>query len=374
MPEHPDVLIIGGGVIGLTTAYFLVREGISVQIVDQGDFGQEASWAGAGILPPGNPAQARTAYDQLRAHSISLFPSLSAELRERTGLDNGYLRCGGVLGVGDDEATAIQAWRQEGLCFEALDEKALHQLEPALAGINKPYHLPDMAQLRNPRHLKALLAGCERLGIRLCPGCPVHGFERKGVHLTAVTTGMGPLAARRFVLTAGAWTNLLLAHLGWDLGIHPVRGQMALLRTPAPPIHRVVMQGKRYLVPRPDGRVLIGSTEEEVGFDKHTTAEAIVALLSFATSLVPRLAGAHLERSWAGFRPGSPDGMPFLGPVPGLENLYVAAGHFRAGIQLSAATGLVMKELLLGQKTTVPLEPFRLDRPLAPVKWLAFQS
>src|SRR5438105_13848518 len=96
MPEHPDVFVLGGGVIGLTAAYFLAREGVRVEVADQGDFGREASWAGAGILPPGNPAEAATPFDRLRAHSAGLFPTLSAELRDRTGIDNGYLRCGGV--------------------------------------------------------------------------------------------------------------------------------------------------------------------------------------------------------------------------------------------------------------------------------------
>jgi glycine oxidase len=144
-----------------------------------------------------------------------------------------------------------------------------------------------------------------------------------------------------------------------------VRGQIALLQTGRPLIRRVLLQGARYLVPRPDGRVLAGSTEEDAGFDKRTTAGAIAELVRFAASLVPALAGAHLERCWAGLRPGSPDGLPFLGPVPGLANLFVAAGHFRAGIQLSPATGLVMKELLLGQRPSVALEAFRLDRPTA---------
>ena len=115
-------------------------------------------------------------------------------------------------------------------------------------------------------------------------------------------------------------------------------------------------------MPRPDGRVLIGSTEEDAGFDKRTTAEAIQGLLSFGISMVPALASAPLERTWAGLRPGSPDGLPYIGPIPGIENLFIAAGHFRAGIQLSPATGLVLKELFLGQPLTVPLDAFRLDR------------
>lgn len=375
MSEPPDVLVIGGGVIGLTAAYFLARDGVRVEVVDQGDFGQEASWAGAGILPPGNPDHARTPFDQLRAHSAALFPTLSAELRERTGIDNGYVRCGGLELLEVESETAAQEWRGEGIAFEKLNEKELRRLEPAIAlGLGTAYHLPDMAQLRNPRHLKALLAGCESNGVRLRPGCPVQGFERQGDRVTAIRTGTGLLQAGRFLLAAGAWTDGLLEQVGWRPGIHPVRGQIALLHTDVPLFRRILLQGPRYLVPRPDGRILVGSTEEDAGFDKRTTAGAIGGLLAFAITLVPGLVEAHLERCWAGLRPGSPDGLPFLGPVPGLDNLFVAAGHFRAGIQLSPATGLVMKELLLGQKLTVALESFRLDRMPVPPHRLAFRS
>ncbi|HKB35303.1 MAG TPA: FAD-dependent oxidoreductase, partial [Gemmataceae bacterium] len=153
MPQHADVLILGGGVIGLTAAYFLAREGVCVEVVDQADFGREASWAGAGILPPGNPARAKAPYDQLRAHSAALHPELAAELREQTSLDNGYVRCGG-LDLDEDLGFAVAAWEQEGIAYERLDANALRRLEPALSpDFDGAYHLPEMAQLRNPRHL-----------------------------------------------------------------------------------------------------------------------------------------------------------------------------------------------------------------------------
>ena len=162
--------------------------------------------------------------------------------------------------------------------------------------------------------------------------------------------------------STGPWTDALLEQAGWRPGIRPVRGQIALINTGVPLFRRILLRGARYLVPRPDGRVLVVSTEEDAGFEKRTTTRAIADLLTLAGNLVPSLAQAHLEHCWAGLRPGSPDGLPFLGLVPGCENLFVAAGHFRAGIQLSPATGLVMKELLLGQPLTVPLETFRVDR------------
>jgi glycine oxidase len=371
----PDVLIIGGGVIGLTTAYYLATEGASVLVMEQGDFGREASWAGAGILPPGNPARARSPYDQLRAHSAFLYPTFSERLREQTGIDNGYVRCGGLELAEEEGNLAVEEWRAEGIVFEPLDAVALGRLEPAVApqpGV--AYYLPEMAQLRNPRHLKALLAACRAEGVRVESGCPVFSFERQGDRLAALHTAIGMQVAGRFFVAAGAWTGSLLEQLGWRSGIGPIRGQIALLNTGAPLIRRIVLLGPRYLVPRLDGRVLVGSTEENAGFEKRTTAGAISELLALAGSLVPGLSDAHVEQCWAGLRPGSPDGLPFLGPVPGFTNLFVAAGHFRAGIQLSPATGLVMKELLLGQKLTVPLESFRLDRPVAPRYRPAFPS
>ncbi|MFN4260040.1 MAG: glycine oxidase ThiO [Gemmataceae bacterium] len=363
MNEQRDVLIIGGGVIGLTCAYFLAREGLRVEVVDRGDMGQEASWAGAGILPPGNPERAATPYDQLRARSAVMFPSLSAELRERTGMDNGFWRCGGLELVSEADDDWTHCWRAEGIPFEKLSEDAAAHLEPRMTtGSHVVYHLPDMAQLRNPRHLKALLAGCGALGVRLRPGCPLGHIEVAGARVVAVHGDQGAMRAERFVIAAGAWTDSLLRPLGWRLGIRPIRGQIALLRTLTPVFRRIIMVGAHYLVPRPDGRVLVGSTEEDAGYEKRTTAQAIHDLLQLATSIVPTLQQAHLERCWAGLRPGSPDGLPFLGPVPGLDNLVVAAGHFRAGIQLSPATATVLKELILGQPLTVPLADFRLDR------------
>jgi glycine oxidase len=372
MAERADVLIIGGGVIGLTTAYCLAREGVRVAVVDRGDLGQEASWAGAGIISPGNPKRAHTPIGRLRALSAELFPTLSAELRERTGIDNGYLRCGGLeLQRSGDElerqrvANLLTEERGEGARCEVLDGPQLRTLEPALsADLPGAILFPEMAQLRNPRHLKALIAACGRLGVRLRPGCPVHGFARTGGRITAAESADGPLAADRYLVAAGAWSDSLLQAVGWRVPVRPVRGQIALLSVAPPLFSRVLMAGAQYLVPRPDGRVLVGSTEEEVGFDKRTTAEAIHGLLALAIRLVPGLAAAQVERCWAGLRPGSPDGRPFLGPVPGWDNLFIAAGHFRSGIQLSPGTALVMTDLLLDRPPRVSLDAFRPGRPV----------
>jgi glycine oxidase len=363
MSEHPDVLILGGGVIGLSTAWFLAEAGVRVEIVDKGDFGREASWAGAGILVPANREHARTALDQLRAHSWTLFPTLSQKLREQTGIDNGYVVCGGLEVFTAADEGRSEEWSGEGIAFEELKGDELHRRYPDLSpAVRRAYYLPDLAQLRNPRHLKALQAECAARKVSMRPGCPVQRLVRQGSRIESVDTDQGRLTAGRYLLATGAWSDALLGPLGWRPGVRPVRGQIALLNTGTPGVRPLVVHGKRYLVPRGDGHVLVGSTEEDAGFEARTTAAAITELLQLAASLVPNLASAAVERCWAGLRPGSPDGKPFLGAVPGVDNLFVAAGHFRSGIQLSPATALVMKQVLLGESPAIPLQEFRLDR------------
>jgi glycine oxidase len=378
MSEPSDVLIVGGGVIGLTAAWYLAGAGVSVTLVDRADFGQQASWAGAGIIPPGDPRHARTAFDQLRAHSARLYPALSGELKDLTGQDNGYVVCGGVeFPEAGEDASALptEEWRTEGIVFRALDRAGLREccagLAPDLPG---GCHLPEMAQVRNPRHVKALRAGCAARGVRLLPDWEVRELLRRGNRVEAVCGDSGRLSAGRFLIAAGAWTDALLGQVGWRPGVRPVRGQIALLETGHEGVRPILLQGKRYLVPRTDGRVLVGSTEEDAGFDARPTGLGIHGLLGFAVQLVPALGSASLERCWAGLRPASPDGLPFLGPVPGWDNLFVAAGHFRSGIQLSPATGVVLTELLTGRPLTIPLHDFRLDRPPGLPARTAFRS
>jgi glycine oxidase len=363
MTEHPDVLILGGGVIGLTTAWFLAEAGVGVTLVDKGDLGQQASWAGAGIISPGNLGHASTAMDQLRARSAALFPVLSRKLHEEMGIDNGYAVCGGLEFITSTDEDASDEWRSEGIAFQELSGDELRRRYPYLApGLDRAYFLPEMAQVRNPRHVRALQAVCAARGVSMCPHCPARRLVRDGSRIEAVETDEGRLTAGRYLIATGAWTDNLLEPLGLRSGIHPVRGQIALLNTGKVERLPLLLHGKRYLVPRGDGRLLAGSTEEDAGFEARTTAAAIAGLLDFAATLMPELAQAAVERCWAGLRPGSPDGKPFLGAVPGLDNLFIAAGHFRAGIQLSPATALVMKEVLLGETPTIALDDFRLDR------------
>jgi glycine oxidase len=190
-------------------------------------------------------------------------------------------------------------------------------------------------------------------------------FVVRGPRVDAVRTRAGLISADRFCIASGAWSSALLGRITVPPPIRPVRGQIALLALPSRPLTRVVNEGLRYLVPRDDGRVLVGSTEEDAGFDRSTTTSAVDELQQFGRSLCPALVQAALERCWAGLRPASADGLPYLGRISGFENAFVAAGHFRSGLQLSTGTAVVMANLLCGDPAPIELAPFRVDRHAA---------
>ncbi len=369
-----DVLIIGGGVIGLSLAWDLAQHGRQVQVIDSGEPGKEASWAGAGILPPTSWKAALHPYDQLRALSSELHPLWAAALSKQTGIDTGYRTCGGIyLARTPGEAASLTGWAnaatEEGIEVHRLGEREWEESgireQGAVEGrrIRAAYLLPKEAQLRNPRHLQALRTACERLGVVITPGGAALDFEIRDGRVQTVITSAGPLQASQFCLTSGAWTGQICATLGIPLGIFPIRGQMVLFNThDVSVLKHIVTEGSRYLVPREDGHVLAGSTEEEVGFDKSTTEEAVADLIAFARGLVPALENATVERKWAGLRPASFDSLPYLGLLPGLANCFVASGHFRSGLYLSPATAVVMSQMMRGEQPQIDLGPFRTGR------------
>ncbi|HZN35870.1 MAG TPA: glycine oxidase ThiO [Pirellulaceae bacterium] len=369
-----DVLIIGGGVIGLSLAWDLARHGRSVQVIDQGEPGREASWAGAGILPAAVRRTDQHPYEQLYGLAGELHSDWARDLHAATGIDNGYRRCGGLyLARTPGETAALAAWaaalRDEGIEVQQLSADRLAGLEPKLAVAQQSgrsaapcFHVPGEAQLRNPRHLQALSLACRAAGVTIASNTAASGAVITAGQVEAIETSAGPLRAGQYCFTAGAWTGQLLSQLGISVGIVPIRGQMVLFRCAEPPVRHIINEGSRYLVPRDDGRLLAGSTEEEVGFDKRTTDDAIAELTRFARSLIPALAGAEIEQTWAGLRPGSFDGLPYLGRLPGLPNAFIASGHFRSGLSLSPATAVVMSQLIRDEPTEIDLAPFRVGR------------
>jgi glycine oxidase len=368
-----DCVIVGGGVIGLSLAYELAQRGMQVHLIERGQVGREASWAGAGILPAGKHCKNDNAFDQLVGLSNELHPQWAAQLREETGIDTGLRHCGGIY-LARDQATDRQLrqteviWRDRGVAVEHLTASRLADVEPALAPaiddgrIVSALLSSDESQLRNPWHLQALLSACLARGVRVSTGVSVEDVERRENRVEAVRTSAGRIPAGQVCFATGAWSRGILERLGVQLALKPIRGQIVLMRCQRPLLRRIVNDGLRYLVPRLDGRVLVGSTQDDVGFDRRTTAEGVEGLIRLALDLAPELGRATIERTWAGLRPGTADGMPYLGSIPGLENAFVAAGHFRSGLTMSPATAIVMSELIRGEEPSIDLASLRVDR------------
>lgn len=375
-----DTVIVGGGVIGLSIAYALAREGARVTVLDRDEFGRAASWAGAGIIAPSAERPTSNPMVALRSLSVQLYPEWSEALRDETGIDNGYRRSGGVdvaFTAAEEQSIRIAAghWREQGIAFERLGPRDFARVEPALnPALHVAYYLPDRAQVRNPRHVRALAAALARREAVLRPGLAAAAFQAQGRRITAVETREGPIACDTAIVAAGPWTERLLGSLGVHVPTPPVKGQIVLLRTQGPLLRRIVEHGTNYLVPRDDGRVLVGATEENVGFDTRPTPAAVRDLIDEALRLCPALGEAEVERAWAGLRPGSFDARPYLGFAPCYENLIVAAGHKRAGLQLAPGTAEVVADLLFARTPRIDLSPFRLDREPGTTADEAFRS
>ena len=329
-----EIAVVGGGIIGLTIARELVMRGRRVTLLERDRPGRQASWAGAGMLPPAAPGRPPE-FSRLLADSHALWPDLSAALREQTGLDNGFRRCGGYEYAVDDPTRdrELAAWRSCGVT-------ATPVATPDGLAPGSWYELPRHWQVRNPRHLKALEVSCRQLGVDIRSHQQVRTVS-DGPAATVVTDD-GMLTAETVIVAAGAWSPSLLAPFGVGGQMQPMRGQMLLLETDVA-LTRIVQHGVRYLVPRFDRRVLVGATVEEAGFDASTTLAGLTDLMGHAARLCPALATARIERHWAGLRPHSPDG-PLIARVS--DRVIAACGHFRDGLCLSPVTAVRVRELL----------------------------
>jgi glycine oxidase len=371
-----DVCIVGGGLIGLSIARECAGRGWHVEVVGRGRPEESSSWAAAGILPPAPepPDPAGRANEALTAFSDRLHRTWAAELLAETGIDNELRPRGGLHLAADDAALARlrderEAWIARGAKAGILDAAGIGAVEPVLGDaitdglVVGALHLPEEMLIAPQRHLEAVRQSCLVRGVHLLEDDAAVAIDRQGDRITAVrTVGGRAVVAERFVVAAGAWTGLLGRWFGLTIDTRPIRGQILLLR-PGPPLPRAILNLELdYLLAREDGRVLVGSTLEDAGFAASTTPEAVDRLLGLAGRLIPTLRAAAVERTWAGLRPGSLDGRPFIGPVPDLTNAFVAAGHFRAGIHQAPGTAVVVADLLEGRRPPVPIDPFAVRR------------
>lgn len=347
--ESSDVLVIGGGVIGLSIAYELACEGVSVTLLERGEPGREASWAGAGVLPPASWYVDNPHLDRLAMEAAADQPRWSERLREETGIDDEYWRCGARYLATPENADLLAAtrrrWRSLGV--ELGDDS------------DGGFLAPTEAQVRNPRRLRAVLGACRARGVRVVTQAAVTRFEMTGSgEIDAVATPTARFTAGAYCLAAGCWTPSLVEAIGERAPGAPVRGQMLLLRPPGRPLDQVVHRYPHYAVPRRDGLVLVGATVEHRGFVAQTTEEARSELIAAAERIDPRLGGAAVERHWAGLRPASADPLPLIGRLSGCGNAWVATGHHRAGLQLAPPTARLISAQVRGVACDLPADPF----------------
>jgi glycine oxidase len=359
-----DTLLIGGGVIGCSLARLLASAGERVGIVEKGAPGQEASSAAAGMLSPSAEAEQESPLFDLCRASLALYPSWVRDLQSETGIDVRYRTEGTLLVFSSESERQLLAgslsWqRRQGVEMEELSAAQLRDCESHLASFAGAFYLPGDHQVDNRRLIHALVQSCRSHEVEFILGQPVRSIERDGDRVAGVIVGEGApqrIFAARVLNTAGAWASQIETGSS-PAPIRPVKGQIVALESPETVLRHVARNEHVYLVPRENGRVLVGSTMEEAGFDKTPRAAAVARLITAAQKLCPPLEQAAIAEVWAGLRPAAPDCLPILGPAK-LENYWFATGHFRNGILLAPVTAEIVSSWILKRQPRPEAEPF----------------
>jgi glycine oxidase len=354
--------VVGGGLIGLLCARELRLAGEDVVVLDRTSVGRGASWAGGGILSPLYPWKYPDAVNVLADWGQQSYRELAPALSGSTGIDP-ELTDSGLLILGEPDAEHGMSWLENrGKQAKLLTSEQISVLEPEIrTGSSNAILLEAVAQIRNPRLLAALRMELLRIGAEIRENSPVTGIKSKNGRISGLRIANSDISADRCLVAGGAWSAELLATVGIQLPIRPVRGQMILYRLPQPVFSHILLKDYHYMIPRRDGHVLVGSTFEEVGFDTGTTDQAREELQAAAAELVPTLRKYPVVQQWAGLRPGTQQGVPFIGEHAQIQGLYVCAGHFRNGIVMGPASARLAADLMLGRPPTFDPAPYALN-------------
>lgn len=366
-----DVIVIGGGVIGLAIGRALRQAGLQVTLFERNDQpGGEASWAAAGMLAPQSEATGPGAMLDLCLASRALYPKLAECLRDETGIDIELRQEGTLLpSFSADQHTQLQAfvnWQQSaGLRASLISTAEAFEREPHLSPkLVEAVWLPDDWQVDNRRLTRALITAAYLAGVDIrCNAGSVQLLVENN-RVKGVEVGLDRWSAPVVINAAGSWAAQMPAELLRlpRASVRPIRGQMLALEMQPPTLLRHVIRSEAaYLVPRRDGRLVVGATVEDTGFAKHVTASGVMALLKGVIETVPVLADCALIETWAGLRPLAEDQLPILGATD-VSGLLCATGHYRNGILLTPITAAVMTALVTGTVPAIELEPFSPQR------------
>ena len=348
-----EVAVLGGGVIGCAVAYTLARAGRRVAVFERARIGAEASSAAAGMLG----VQAETDDEvmlRLGLESLRLYPALLESLRAETGMAVEFWRSGTLYvafnGVDEAALEARRAWqRAAGVSSERLSPHQVWTLEPLVSRrVRSGALFPLDARVDSAALTRALGRAAGAAGCVLREEEEVKSVVAEQGRVVGIATAKGRVACDAVVNAMGAWAGRVRGTTPFP--VHPVRGQMAVVWSPRVPFRHAVYSARAYAVARRDGRVLLGSTREAVGFDKRVTAGGVGTILGAALELAPALGELRLSDSWSGLRPGSGDGRPIVGADPAVRGYYVASGHYRNGVLLAPVTAQLIGALLRGER------------------------
>ncbi len=355
-----ECLIVGGGLIGLLTAKLLHQSGIDVAVVEKGEIGKESSWAGGGIISPLYPWRYPDAVTRLALWGQAHYPELCEQLTADSGVDPEWTQSGLLMPnlSADEEERAFEWAARFGYPMERLNPQQIKQLEPHLSAQESVLWMASVAQIRNPRLVQALKKSLEKQGVPLIEGFEVDQLVISNGRVQGVEAAGVLVSANKVIVCSGAWSANILKTAGIELPIAPVKGQMLLLKGEPDFLKHITLLEGHYLIPRRDGRILVGSTLEYVGFDKETTNSAKDELQKAITALAPELVQFEIEKQWSGLRPGSSnDGIPLIGAC-GPHDLFINSGHFRNGVVLGYASARLLVDTILNNETIVDPVPY----------------
>jgi glycine oxidase len=363
-----DVAIIGGGVIGCACAWALARAGVSVTLYERGRLASEASGASAGILAPLAESDRPGPFAELAVAGLHAFREEIDGIAEESGIDPEYRRCGVIrLALDERDADALRraaGWQSnQALGLRWLNPSDVMEIEPALAPCFGALISDEEGMVRPPLLVRALATAAARRGARVHEYVEIVGPAVSSGRVIGVQIASGVVKPAGVVLLAGgAWSGSLAGADAPSVPVRPVKGQYALLSMVPRPLRHVVFAGEGYLVPRVDGTLYAGATQEDAGYDRRVTVDGMATVLELVREILPAVRDAEVIGAGAGLRPGSADGLPILGAAPDTEGLFIATGHYRNGVLMSLITGRLMADLILGRQPSMELAPYGPER------------
>jgi glycine oxidase len=360
--NNPDIIIVGGGLIGMLSARQLQSTGANVLLLEKGKTGRESSWAGGGILSPLYPWRYPEAVNRLAAYGHEHYEDVCQQLLDDTGIDPEW-RKSGLLVPTLEEMPQAKAWAntyQRQLNILETREQ-LQQVAPSLSdSFAEGIWLPDVGQIRNPRLLKSLRRDLQQRKINIIENTPVTDIlTNANGYVSGVKTPTSTYSAKTVILASGAWSGLFPEFAAAD--IKPVMGQMIVFKAPRDLLTRIILHNGRYVIPRRDGHIVCGSTLEWNDYTKTTTESARLELQQAAIRLVPELENLPIIHHWSGLRPGSPNGVPYIGQHPEIQGLYINAGHYRNGVIIGLGSVQLLGDMINGQVSFIDHSAYALN-------------